>query len=75
VGATVDNWGALVRERVELGKTSKKRKREVQGNENQWFLPEGKSRKRRVLRILLKKGIKAVLYVAAATVSSENIAI
>lgn len=47
MGATVDNWGALVRERVELGKTSKKREREVQGNENQWVLPEEKSRKER----------------------------
>lgn len=37
----------MVGERVELGKTSKKREREVQGNENQWVLPEEKSRKER----------------------------
>jgi hypothetical protein len=34
--------GALVRERVELGQTIKKRKREVEGNENRLLLPEAK---------------------------------
>ncbi len=68
--------GALVRERVELGQTIKKRQREVEGNESRLLLPGGKSRKGEgVLRILLKKGIEAVLHTATAMVAWENFAI